>query len=54
MTDVQDFFSAILKSQGYEFIERTTVKPVLETTCIKRPPALRDHCSDTGILFKSH
>ena len=24
-----------------------TVKPVLETTCIKRPPALRDHCSDT-------
>ena len=30
-----------------------TVKPVLETTCIKRPPALRDHCSDTTTLFKS-
>ena len=24
-----------------------TVQPVLEITCIKRPPALRDHCSDT-------
>ena len=31
----------------------TTVKPVLETTCIKRPPALRDHCSDTTTLLKS-
>ena len=29
-----------------------TVKPVLETTCIKRPPALRDHCSDTTTLLK--
>ena len=30
-----------------------TVKPVLETTCIKRPPALRDHCSDTTTLLKA-
>ena len=29
-----------------------TVKPVLETTCIKRPPALRDHYSDTTTLLK--
>ena len=29
------------------------VKPVLETTCIKSPPALRDHCSDTTTLLKS-
>ena len=29
-----------------------TVKPVLETTCIKRPPALRDHCSDTTTVLK--
>ena len=29
-----------------------TVKPVLETTCIKRPPALRDHCSDTSLAFR--
>ena len=28
-----------------------TVKPVLETICIKRPPALRDHCSDTTTTF---
>ena len=28
-----------------------TVKPVLETICIKRPPALRDHCSDTTTLL---
>ena len=32
---------------------RRTVKPVLETTCIKRPYALRDHCSDTTTLLKS-
>ena len=30
-----------------------TVKPVLETTCIKRPPAITDHCSDTATLLKS-
>ena len=30
-----------------------TVKPVLKTTCIKRPPALRDHCSDTTTLLES-
>ena len=30
-----------------------TVKPVLETTCIKRPPALRDHCCDRTTLLKS-
>ena len=33
--------------------KKTTVKPVLETPCIKRPPALRDHCSDTTTLLKS-
>ena len=27
------------------------MKPVLETTCIKRPPALRYHCSDTTTLL---
>ena len=30
-----------------------TDKPVLETTCIERPPALGDHCSDTATLLKS-
>ena len=30
-----------------------TVKPVLETTCIKQPTALRDHFSDTAPLPKS-
>ena len=29
------------------------VKPVLETTCIKRPPALRDHSSNRTSLLKS-
>ena len=28
-------------------------KSLSETTCIKRPPALRDHCSDTTALLKS-
>ena len=28
-----------------------TGKPVLETTCIGRPPALRDHYSDTTTLL---
>ena len=32
---------------------KNTVKPGLETTDIKRPPALRDHCSDTTKLLKS-
>ena len=32
---------------------KNTVKPVLETCCIKRPPALRDYCSDTTGLLKS-
>ena len=27
--------------------KENAVKLVLETTCIKRPPALRGHCSDT-------
>ena len=31
-----------------------TVKPVLETTCTKRPPALRDHCSDTTTHLKAN
>ena len=30
-----------------------TVKPVFETTCIKRPPALRDHCFDRTACCKS-
>ena len=29
-----------------------TVKPVLETTCIKQSTALRDHCPDTIALLK--
>ena len=28
-----------------------TVKPVIKTTCVKRPPALRNHCSDTTTLI---
>ena len=37
------------------FFVQDTVKPVLETTGIKRPPALRDHCSDTtALLNPSH
>ena len=32
---------------------QSTVKPALETTCTKRPPALKDHCSDTAIFLKS-
>ena len=38
------FFYWVVKSQN-------TVKPVLETTCIKRPLALRDHCSNTTTLL---
>ena len=30
-----------------------TVKPLLETSYVKRPPALKDHCSDTTPLLKS-
>ena len=30
-----------------------TVKSVLETTCIEKPPALRDHCFDTTTLLKA-
>ena len=30
-----------------------TVKPVLETTCIKQSTALRDHCSDKTPLLIS-
>ena len=29
------------------------VKPVLETTCIKRLPPLRDQCSGTTLLLYS-
>ena len=31
--------------------DESTVKPVLETTCIKRPSALKHHCSDTTTLL---
>ena len=34
-------------------LKQSTVKPVLETTCIKRPHTLRDHCSDTATLLNS-
>ena len=34
-------------------LSNSTVKLVLETTYIKRPPALRDYCSDTKTLLKS-
>ena len=36
----------LIASQPAQYFVHT-VKPVLETTGIKRPPALRDHCSDT-------
>ena len=32
---------------------KNTVNAVLETTCIKRPPALRDYCPDTTTLLKA-
>ena len=31
--------------------KRYTVKPVLETTCIKQSTAARDHCSETTPLL---
>ena len=34
-------------------MQSNIAKPVLETTGINRPPALRGHCSDTTILLKS-
>ena len=34
-------------------IKSKTIKPVLETTCIKTPSASRDHYSDTTTLLKS-
>ena len=37
----------------FTFNTTDTVKPVLKTTCIKRPPTLRDHCSDTATILKS-
>ena len=37
----------------YRSTEVHTVKPVLEITCIKKPPDLRDYCSDTITLLKS-
>ena len=42
-----------LKKKMCNLLFCCTVKPVLETTCIKRPPALRDHCSDIKALLKS-
>ena len=55
------YSSTILKNvlnivfQVFLYLEasESTVKPVLETTCIRRPPALRDQCSDTTSLLKS-
>ena len=38
---------------SFRAMSSNTVKPVLETTCIKRTPALRDHCSDTATVLKS-
>ena len=53
-----NFTSAIhiefLKWNNYPLSEGDTVKPVLETTCIKRPPALKDHCSNKATLLKSN
>ena len=34
-------------------ILQSTVKPMFETTCIKRLPALRDHSCDTTTLLKA-
>ena len=42
----------LVSSSLREELMPSTVKPLLETTCIKRPPALRDHCSDTTTLLK--
>ena len=44
---------SILDLHGFPKDNTGTVKPVLDTTCIKRPPALRDHCSDTITLLKA-
>ena len=43
----------ILRTKSVTKKQIDTGKPVLETTCIKRPPALRDHCSDTATLLNS-
>ena len=32
-----------MTSPHLQYNNRYTVKPVLETTCIKRPPGVRDH-----------
>ena len=42
--------SSLVLNANTEF-KHTTVKPVLKTTCIKKPPALKDHCSDTTTLL---
>ena len=52
------FYTGIFRARLREsfpniFRHRSTVKPGLEITCVKRPPALRDHCSDTTTLLKS-
>ena len=44
--------SACLRSWLPPVIKHNAVKPVLVTTCIKRPPALRDHCSDTTTCLR--
>ena len=43
----------ILVERGWRQYFEYTVKPVSQTTCIKRQPALRDHCSDTIALLTS-
>ena len=42
-----------LRLESKESLFKTTVKLVLETTCIKQSTALRGHCSDTTPRLKS-
>ena len=49
--NVSSFMTASLSGLMSVFV--CTVKPVLETTCIKQPPDLRDHYSGTTPLLKS-
>ena len=50
---VSIFRLELLNVQCEKVTTASTVKPVLETTCIKRPPALKDQWSYTATLLKS-
>ena len=53
MRESEDLWSKGLNKAKILLSGKGTVKPVLETICIKRPPTLRDHCSVTTTPLKS-